>query len=232
MSPVIKPPALKLPLNQDVTGINLLQATGHTELNGGLDVYGTTTFHGPVNGLPAATVGTGITLFDTQTISVNTATIRIPASGTFPLTSSTIEIHYRARSSVATDASAVGMTFNGDSSGNYSGEFIQGLGTTASANEQNAQNFIHPNWIIPGTQPFAQSYGWGRIFIPFYASSLQPKGVRIDFNSIAAHAAGAASGLYTVSLGAYWNSGAVIQYIAIGPTGGFASAQFNTYLWP
>src|SRR4029077_4426243 len=49
------PTQIPLPVAQDLTGINMLQASGHVEFDAGGDVYCPWHFHGPVDGLPAPT---------------------------------------------------------------------------------------------------------------------------------------------------------------------------------
>jgi len=44
----VAPPKIPLPVGQDLTGIQKLQANGHAELDAGVDVYGPSALHGPV----------------------------------------------------------------------------------------------------------------------------------------------------------------------------------------
>jgi hypothetical protein len=263
------PTKIPLPVGQDLTGINKLQATGHAELDAGVDVFGPTALHGPVTpylqtgdlayssnptGVPtrlpigangqvltvAAGVpswgsgGGGLSKIDDQNV-VN-STVTIPATGVFPTTGFSIEIHYRAQVELSSGSlNTIAMRFNGLATNTYSTMTEWVSNTGAIFHQDSGTSFITLRLPREGGVAPDIGSGYGKIVLPGYNEGFIPHAALIHTeNYLGAAFPQSGSLQFDVGTG-LWDAPFTIQtvtFAALGAGQTGITGRFVTYLWP
>jgi hypothetical protein len=168
-------------------------------------------------------------LFAESTLGADTAQVTFAA---IPQTHQHLWIDWHARTTQAIVASSVLMRLNGDAAANYDIQYLNSIGTTASAGEVFAQTSEGYAMLCAGASAAANLFGGGSIIIPNYrGNSNQKSGV-----TTASAKYGTASGnLETRQVGWTWRSTAAVTQLEFLSNGGanlVAGTRFSLFGMP
>lgn len=149
---------------QDLLGLNRLQVSGFTQLDGGVAINGPAT----LNGLPL--FPGGVQVVDDQTVAVATNVITIPARGTFPRGGRVLRVRGSVQNSSAGAATMVAFV-NNDSSAVYTWQNLQGSGAGTSGNDQGAALATDSAFAIAGGTWDAKAFNFFMLEFYLYDSS-------------------------------------------------------------
>jgi hypothetical protein len=157
-----------------------------------------------------------------QTVTVGSGGATTITFSSIPQGYTDLKIFVSARGTGSFSETGFTLTFNGDSSSNYSNTRVEGSGSSASSgNASNATSLFVGNLV--GTTGTANTFASNDIYVPNYTGS-NYKSVLFDYapeNNGTANYAGVGAGLY--------RSTSAITSITFGPGSGTAFAQYSTF---
>lgn len=124
------------------------------------------------------------------------------------------------RSDHAVAIDDISLRFNNDSGSNYYWQYLQGVGTTASAGEGIGVTSSRCG-LVAGSSAPAGSFASSTILIPHYTSTTE-KSYVAQSSCLAAASTG---NMYARSLGGLWTGSAVTRITLIPPSGNFVAGS-------
>jgi hypothetical protein len=189
--------------------------------------------HTTGKGVVITTGGTGPVKYAEVVLSSAQASVRLPVSGSLPLTYRNIRVTWQARGDNVGSFVRVDLRFNGDTGANYDNRLLQWYQSSGGSTDNSvsaATTSIQQVGGMPGTTPPSGDSGTGEILVPNYSGTTFRKHTHAS-NGLSESDSSPTNAEMEISAGR-WRSTAAITSVTLLPSAGnfITGSTFALYL--